>query len=103
MVYSRKRDRSRSEGRNRGSGFRANRRTRASRYTRGIEAGQEYVVSIIDLSHSGDGMARLGECIILVPETSIGEKVRVRVTEVAKGVARGSAIRDHSGHQLQHI
>lgn len=47
-----------------------------------VEEGKEYTITIIDIGSQGDGIAKVDGFIIFVPETKIGQTVKVQVTRV---------------------
>jgi len=44
---------------------------------------------IESLAYGGDGVARIDGCVLFVPETAVGDQVRVRITQRKKRFARG--------------
>jgi predicted RNA-binding protein with TRAM domain len=54
----------------------------ASRDKKPVEEGKEYTITIIDIGSQGDGIARVEGFIIFVPETKVGQTVKVQVTRV---------------------
>ena len=46
------------------------------------EEGKEYTITIIDIGSQGDGIAKVDGFIIFVPETKVGQTVKVQVTRV---------------------
>lgn len=57
-----------------------------------VEVGDEFVVDVESVAHGGHCVARHEGRVLFVRHTAPGEKVRVRVTEVAKRHARAEAI-----------
>jgi len=47
-----------------------------------VEEGKEYTVTISDIGSQGDGVAKVDGFIIFVPETKVGQTVKVKVTKV---------------------
>jgi predicted RNA-binding protein with TRAM domain len=47
-----------------------------------VEEGKEYTITIIDIGSQGDGIAKVDGFIIFVPETKVGQTVKVQVTRV---------------------
>ena len=48
-----------------------------------VEAGKEYEVDITEISRQGDGIARVQGFVVFVKNGKVGNKVKVKVTEVA--------------------
>ena len=58
-----------------------------------VEPGEIRYVEIEDLGKQGDGIARVERgYVIIVPDTDVGERVKVEVTEVKSNFAVGEAI-----------
>ena len=47
-----------------------------------VEEGKEYTITIVDIGSKGDGIAKVDGFIIFVPETKVGQIVKVKVTRV---------------------
>jgi predicted RNA-binding protein with TRAM domain len=48
-----------------------------------VEAGKEYEVDITEISRQGDWIARVQGFVVFVKNGRVGNKVKVKVTEVA--------------------
>jgi predicted RNA-binding protein with TRAM domain len=60
-----------------------------------VEPGEMRYVEIEDIGKQGDGIARVERgYVIIVPDTDIGERVKIEVTEVKSNFAVGEAIAD---------
>jgi predicted RNA-binding protein with TRAM domain len=75
-----------SRGRSYGGG-------RSRDYNRGfkpkpVEAGKEYEVDITEISRQGDGIARVQGFVVFVKNGKVGNKVKVKVNEVADRFAK---------------
>jgi len=53
-----------------------------------VEIGKEYEVDIIEISRQGDGIARVQGFVLFVKDGKVGQKVKVKVTEVADRFAK---------------
>jgi len=55
-----------------------------------IKVDDEYDVEIISRGERGDGTAKVDNFIVFVPNTNVGEKVRIQIEKVFKkfGIAR---------------
>lgn len=58
-----------------------------------VEEGKEYEVDIAEISRRGEGLARIQGFVIFVPETKVGEHVKVRITRVANRFATAEVVR----------
>jgi predicted RNA-binding protein with TRAM domain len=62
-----------------------------------VETGKEYDVQIVEIARQGDGIARIQGFIIFVKGARVGEKTKIRITNVgarfatAEKVVGGSA------------
>ena len=72
-----------SYGRDSGYGGGGNRSfNRGSPDTKPVEAGKEYEVDVTEISRQGDGIARVQGFVVFVKNEKVGQKVKVRVTQV---------------------
>jgi predicted RNA-binding protein with TRAM domain len=53
-----------------------------------VETGKEYEVDITEISRQGDGIARVQGFVVFVKNGKVGNKVKVKVTEVADRFAK---------------
>jgi len=60
---------------------------------RPVEEGKEYEVTIDAKGAKGDGIAHLEGFVIFIPNVSVGEKVKVKITVVKRTFAIGEKIR----------
>lgn len=61
-----------------------------------VSAGETRVVEIESLGEQGDGIARVDRgFVVIVPETTEGERVEIEITEVTDTVAFGTVINRH--------
>ncbi len=58
-----------------------------------IAPGQRVSLRIHDIAFGGEGVARLGELVVFVPFTAVGEEVEAELTEVKKNFARAKLMR----------
>jgi len=52
-----------------------------------VKVGESYDVSIDDIAKEGDGIARVEGFVIFVPQTKVGDKVRITVNKVMRKFA----------------
>ncbi|MDM7934374.1 MAG: TRAM domain-containing protein [Methanothrix sp.] len=57
-----------------------------------VEVGQEYDVKIDDIAREGDGIARVEGFVIFVPQTRVGDQVRIQVDKVMRRFAVGHTV-----------
>jgi predicted RNA-binding protein with TRAM domain len=56
---------------------------RRSPPTKPVEVGKIYEVDITEITGKGDGIARVQGFIVFIENAKVGNKIRVKVTEVA--------------------
>ncbi|MDD1743605.1 MAG: TRAM domain-containing protein [Methanomassiliicoccales archaeon] len=54
----------------------------APRDKKPVEEGKEYTVTVVDIGSRGDGIAKVDGFIIFIPETKVGQTVKIQVTRV---------------------
>jgi len=60
-----------------------------------VEPGEMRYVEIEDLGKQGDGIARVERgYVIIVPDTEVGERVKIEITEVKSNFAVGEVIEE---------
>ena len=79
--------RGRSYGSGGGRGF-----DRVSTGPKPVEVGKEYEVDIIEISRKGDGIARVQGFVVFVENGKVGNKLKVKVTEVADRFAKAIVV-----------
>lgn len=52
-----------------------------------IEEGEEYEVKIEDVGKEGDGITRIEGFVVFVPDTKVGDEVKVKITSVRRRFA----------------
>ncbi len=57
-----------------------------------VTVGETYDVSIDDIAKKGDGIARVEGFVIFVPQTKVGDKVKIKVTKVMRKFAFGEKV-----------
>lgn len=57
-----------------------------------VEEGKVYDVRVEDVGSKGDGIARVEGFVVIVPNTKVGDTVKVRVTKVLRRVAFGEVV-----------
>jgi 23S rRNA (uracil1939-C5)-methyltransferase len=59
---------------------------------RPVTTGETHVVAIEELGSEGDGVGYVDDFAVLVPEATLGETVRIEITDVESNFARGEVI-----------
>ncbi|ABK14372.1 MAG: TRAM domain-containing protein [Methanothrix sp.] len=57
-----------------------------------VAVGTEYNVKIEDIAREGDGIARVEGFVIFVPDTKVGDQVRIQVDRVMRRFAIGHLV-----------
>ncbi len=57
-----------------------------------VEKNKEYTVLINSVSSDGSGVAHIDGFTVFIPQTSIGDKIKIRIDDVKKRFATGSVI-----------
>lgn len=57
-----------------------------------IKKGENYILDIVSLGHSGEGVGRYQDFTVFVPHALPGEQVKVNIIEVKKSYAKGRLI-----------
>ena len=57
-----------------------------------IKIDEIYETDILSLENMGSGVAKINGMVVFIPKALVGEKVRIRITEIKKKFARGKII-----------
>ena len=91
MSYGR--DSSYGRGRGRSYGGGSDRSfNRGSPSPKPVEVGKEYEVDITEISRKGDGIARVQGFVVFVGNATVGNKIMIKVTEVADRFAKATIV-----------
>ncbi|MEA2045874.1 MAG: TRAM domain-containing protein [Euryarchaeota archaeon] len=63
-----------------------------SSYLAPVEVGKEYDVEIEDIAKEGDGIARIEGFVVFVPDTKVGDQVKINVDKVMRRFAMGHKV-----------
>ena len=58
----------------------------------GLKIDEIYEAEITSLENEGSGVAKINGMVVFIPKTLVGEKARIRITEIKKNYARGKVI-----------
>ncbi|HUT27756.1 MAG: TRAM domain-containing protein [Methanomassiliicoccales archaeon] len=59
---------------------------------RPVEEGQVYDVTITDIGERGDGIGKIEGLVIIIPDTTPGDTVKVRIIRLERKVAFGRKV-----------
>ena len=91
MSYGRDSSYGRGRGRSYGGGS-DKRFNRGSPAPKPVEVGKEYEVEVTEISRKGDGIARVQGFVVFVGNATVGNKIRIKVTEVADRFAKATLV-----------
>ncbi|MEM4390093.1 MAG: TRAM domain-containing protein [Candidatus Micrarchaeia archaeon] len=66
-----------------------------------VSVGEELDVTIEAVASKGDGIAKKEGFVIFVPDTKIGDKVRIKITEVRRSFAMAQRVGESGGASEQ--
>lgn len=58
-----------------------------------VSVGETYEVKIENIGREGDGIARIEGFVVFVPNTKVGDRVKIKITKVSRRVAFGEVVR----------
>ena len=62
-------------------------------FSKPVEVGKEYEAEIVAVSHRGDaGIARIQGFVIFVPNTKVGDHVKIKVTRIGRNFASAEVV-----------
>ncbi|MBX7076023.1 MAG: TRAM domain-containing protein [Methanobacteriaceae archaeon] len=61
-------------------------------YSCPVEVGSEYDVKIEDQGKTGDGIARIDGFVIFVPDTEVGQEVKVKINATRRKYGFGEVV-----------
>ena len=57
-----------------------------------VGEGEVYNVKIEDIGHEGDGIAKVNNFVIFVPDTKVGQQVDIKIEKVFRRTAFGLVV-----------
>ncbi len=57
-----------------------------------VEEGQTYTLKITDIGSQGDGIGKVEGMIVFVPNTKVGQEVKVKIKRVVRRAAFGEVV-----------
>ena len=61
-------------------------------FNKPIEEGKEYELEIKETSRRGDGVARIEDFVVFVPQTKPGDHVKIKINSVRARFAIGEVV-----------
>jgi predicted RNA-binding protein with TRAM domain len=68
------------------------RRFRGMEFEKPVKEGEVHEVTIEEIGEKGDGIARIKGFVIFVPSVNKGEKLKIRIKQVARRFAIGERV-----------
>ncbi len=59
-----------------------------------INEGEKHEVTIQDIGKEGDGVAKIENFVVFVPDTKVGDEVTIEITKVLRTLAFGEVVED---------
>ncbi len=57
-----------------------------------VKEGEKYKVKIEDIGKEGDGVAKVENFVVFVPDTDVGDEVEIEITRVLRTLAFGEVV-----------
>ncbi len=57
-----------------------------------VEIGKEYDVEIQETSRRGEGITRIEGLVVFVPNTKLGDKLRIKITNISRRFAEAEVV-----------
>lgn len=57
-----------------------------------VEEGQTYTLKITDIGSQGDGIGKVEGMVVFVPNTKVGQEVKVKIKRVVRRAAFGEVV-----------
>lgn len=73
-------------------GFRSRDRDMGYDEPKPVKSGEEYDVEITEVGAKGDGIARINNFVVFIPDVKKGDKVKIKITEVRNRFATGEKV-----------
>jgi len=64
-----------------------------------VKVGEEYDVTIEEIAAKGDGIAKVKNFVVFVPETKKGDHVKIKIKEVARKFAIAEKVGESEGSE----
>ncbi len=57
-----------------------------------VEIGKEYDIEIQETSRRGEGITRIEGLVVFVPNTKLGDKLRIKITNISRRFAEAEVV-----------
>jgi len=57
-----------------------------------VEIGKEYDIEIQETSRRGEGITRIEGLVVFVPNTKLGDKLRIKITNISRRFAEAVVV-----------
>ncbi len=57
-----------------------------------VKEGETYDVAIEDIGKEGDGVAKIENFVVFIPDTKVGDEVEIKITKVLRTLAFGEVV-----------
>ncbi len=68
-----------------------------------VEEGERYEVEIEDIGKEGDGVAKVENFVVFVPDTEVGDQVEIEITRVLRTLAFGEVVGEADIEETEEI
>lgn len=68
-----------------------------------VEEGEKYEVEIEDIGKEGDGVAKVENFVVFVPDTDVGDQVEIEITRVLRTLAFGEVVGEADIEETEEI
>ncbi len=68
-----------------------------------VKEGETYDVKIEDIGKEGDGVAKVNNFVVFIPNTKVGDEVEIKVTKVLRTLAFGEVVDDSASDEEEEI
>lgn len=58
-----------------------------------VEMGKEYEVEVQETSRRGEGIARIQGLVTFIPDTKLGDHVKIRITRISRRFAEAEVVK----------
>lgn len=68
-----------------------------------IKEGEQYDVTIEDIGKEGDGVAKIENFVVFVPNTKVGDEVTIEITKVLRTLAFADVVDGSSEKEVPEV
>jgi len=68
-----------------------------------VKVGEEYNVEITEVGNRGDGITRIKNFVVFVPNTKRGDKVRIRIKELRGNSGTGEVVGEKESEEESYV